>query len=176
MTEYQFDPIKLEIFKHMFAAIPEEMGAVLQKSSYSPNIKERRDFSCALFDAEGNMIAQAAHIPVHLGAMPLSVQQSIQTLPLNPGDIMILNDPYRGGTHLPDITLVSPIFVEGALFGFAANRAQPMCALPQSAQATYKRSWPQTNAGFNGRWNWLPDMEKPNFRHTAVTCWPIPSG
>ena len=123
MTEYQFDPIKLEIFKHMFAAIPEEMGAVLQKSSYSPNIKERRDFSCALFDAEGNMIAQAAHIPVHLGAMPLSVQQSIQTLPLNPGDIMILNDPYRGGTHLPDITLVSPIFVEGALFGFAANRA-----------------------------------------------------
>ena len=123
MTETAYDPIKLEIFKHMFAAIPEEMGAVLQRSSYSPNIKERRDFSCALFDAQGRMIAQAAHIPVHLGAMPLSVQQAIQSLPLNPGDIMILNDPYRGGTHLPDITLVSPIYIEGELFGFAANRA-----------------------------------------------------
>ncbi len=123
MTHSNYDPIKLEIFKHMFAAIPEEMGAVLQKSSYSPNIKERRDFSCALFDAAGNMIAQAAHIPVHLGAMPLSVQQAIQTLPLNPGDVMILNDPYRGGTHLPDITLVSPVYVEETLFGFAANRA-----------------------------------------------------
>ena len=119
MNQDGYDPIKLEIFKHLFAAIPEEMGAVLQKSSYSPNIKERRDFSCALFNASGNMIAQAAHIPVHLGAMPLSVQQ----LPLTPGDIMILNDPYRGGTHLPDITLVSPIYIEGDLFGFAANRA-----------------------------------------------------
>jgi len=123
MNENSYNPIKLEIFKHMFAAIPEEMGAVLQKSSYSPNIKERRDFSCALFDASGNMIAQAAHIPVHLGAMPLSVQQALQTLPLNPGDIMILNDPFRGGTHLPDITLVSPIYIGGELFGFAANRA-----------------------------------------------------
>jgi len=123
MTEMDYDPIRLEIFKHMFAAIPEEMGAVLQRSSYSPNIKERRDFSCALFDADGNMIAQAAHIPVHLGAMPLSVQQAIQSLPLNPGDTMILNDPYSGGTHLPDITLVSPIYAKGDLFGFAANRA-----------------------------------------------------
>lgn len=123
MTETNYDPIKLEIFKHIFAAIPEEMGAVLQKSSYSPNIKERRDFSCALFDARGNMIAQAAHIPVHLGAMPLSVQQAIDHLPLDPGDVMILNDPYRGGTHLPDITLVSPIYHGDALFGYAANRA-----------------------------------------------------
>ena len=123
MTDPNYDPIRLEIFKHMFAAIPEEMGAVLQKSSYSPNIKERRDFSCALFDAEGNMIAQAAHIPVHLGAMPLSVQQAISTLPLDEGDVMILNDPYRGGTHLPDITLVSPIYLDGELFGYTANRA-----------------------------------------------------
>ncbi|HES58237.1 MAG TPA: hydantoinase B/oxoprolinase family protein, partial [Firmicutes bacterium] len=123
MTETTYDPIKLEIFKHIFAAIPEEMGAVLQKSSYSPNIKERRDFSCALFDAGGNMIAQAAHIPVHLGAMPLSVRQAIEHLPLDPGDVMILNDPYRGGTHLPDITLVSPIYHQDILFGYAANRA-----------------------------------------------------
>ncbi|MEJ2759736.1 MAG: hydantoinase B/oxoprolinase family protein, partial [Anaerolineales bacterium] len=123
MNQTNYDPIQLENYKHLFAAIPEEMGAVLQKSSYSPNIKERRDFSCALFDAKGNMIAQAAHIPVHLGAMPLSVQQAIQTLPLDPGDIMILNDPYRGGTHLPDITLVTPIYGEGSLVGFTANRA-----------------------------------------------------
>jgi N-methylhydantoinase B len=123
MTENSYDPIRLEIFKHMFAAIPEEMGVVLQKSSYSPNIKERRDFSCALFDNDGNMFTQAAHIPVHLGAMPLSVQQAIQILTLDEGDVMILNDPYRGGTHLPDITLVSPIYIEDKLFGYAANRA-----------------------------------------------------
>jgi N-methylhydantoinase B len=117
------DPIRLEVFKHLFAAIPEEMGVVLRKSSYSPNIKERRDFSCALFDAKGDMIAQAAHIPVHLGAMPLSVKQAIQELSFDPGDVVILNDPYRGGTHLPDITLISPVFIDDVLFGFSANRA-----------------------------------------------------
>ena len=103
------DPIQLEVFKHCFAAIAEEMGAVLRKASYSPNIKERRDFSCALFDADGQMIAQAAHIPVHLGSMPMSVQAAIHDFPdLKPGDMIIVNDPFRGGTHLPDITLVSP--------------------------------------------------------------------
>jgi N-methylhydantoinase B len=113
-----YDPIKLEIFKHLFAAIAEEMGTVLRKASYSPNIKERRDFSCALFDARGQMIAQAAHIPVHLGSMPLSVAAAIETFRvsddpegLQPGDVIILNDPFRGGTHLPDITLVSPVFL-----------------------------------------------------------------
>lgn len=121
------DPIRLEVFKHLFAAIPEEMGAVLRKSSYSPNIKERRDFSCALFDAHGNMIAQAAHIPVHLGAMPLSVAQAIQEIDFAPGDVVALNDPFRGGTHLPDITLIAPVFIssngQDRLFGFVANRA-----------------------------------------------------
>ncbi len=120
----KFDPIKLEVFKHRFAAIAEEMGAVLQKASYSPNIKERRDFSCALFNAAGQMIAQAAHIPVHLGSMPMSVKAAIQDYPdLAAGDIVMVNDPFRGGTHLPDITLVSPVFVEEALFGFVASRA-----------------------------------------------------
>lgn len=97
----------------------------LRRTSYSPNIKERRDFSCALFDATGQMIAQAAHIPVHLGAMPLSVQAAIAALDLGPGDVAILNDPYRGGTHLPDITLVTPIFLSfsPAPFAFAASRA-----------------------------------------------------
>ncbi len=129
--------IRLEVFKHLFASVAEEMGVVLRRTSYSPNIKERRDFSCALFDAAGQMIAQAAHIPVHLGAMPLSVQAAIAAFAFAPGDVAILNDPYRGGTHLPDITLVTPVFVdaqtlrvcgkpegsEAQLFALAASRA-----------------------------------------------------
>jgi N-methylhydantoinase B len=123
-----YDPIRLEIFKHLFASIAEEMGTVLRKSSYSPNIKERRDYSCAVFDAQAQMIAQAAHIPVHLGSMPLSVLAAIQQFSnqLQPGDAVILNDPFRGGTHLPDITIVSPVFSSDyspVLLGFVASRA-----------------------------------------------------
>src|SRR5436305_3274925 len=122
------DPISLEIFRSALTAIAEEMGAVLMHSSYSPNIKERRDFSCTLFDARGQLIAQAAHIPVHLGSMPDSVAAALASFDdFVPGDSIALNDPYLGGSHLPDITLVAPIFVqvEGAsqLIGFAANRA-----------------------------------------------------
>jgi N-methylhydantoinase B len=120
------DSIRLEIFKHLFAAAAEEMGAVLRRSAFSPNIKERRDFSCAVFDAAGSVIAQAAHIPVHLGSMPLSVAAALERFPsLQPGDAVILNDPYRGGTHLPDITLVSPVFALGAdrPFAYVASRA-----------------------------------------------------
>src|SRR5690606_38921391 len=95
-----------------------------ERTAYSPNIKERLDFSCALFSARGEMIAQAAHIPVHLGSMPLSVQAALDRFPaFAPGDVIILNDPYMGGTHLPDITLVSPIFSEHRLIAFAASRA-----------------------------------------------------
>lgn len=124
-TTSSFDPIRLEVFKHLFSAIPEEMGAVLRKASYSPNIKERRDFSCALFNNQGAMISQAAHIPVHLGSMPMSVEAAKEkfSATLAPGDVIILNDPFLGGTHLPDITLVSPVFVKNALIGFVANRA-----------------------------------------------------
>ena len=104
------DPIRLEVLKNRFASLTEEMGAVLQRTAFSPNIKERRDFSCALFDRDGEMLAQAAHIPVHLGSMPLSVAASIRHVELAPGDMVMLNDPYCGGTHLPDITLVMPIF------------------------------------------------------------------
>lgn len=126
-----FDPIRLEVFNHLFSAIAEEMGVVLRKASNSPNIKERRDYSCALFDWEGNLIAQAAHIPVHLGSMPLSVQSAIRkftkeetistgSVPsrIAPGDMFILNDPYMGGTHLPDITLISPVFIHSDSNGF----------------------------------------------------------
>jgi N-methylhydantoinase B len=117
--------VDLEIFKGLLTAIPEEMGIVLRRSSFSPNIKERLDFSCALFDSEARMVAQAAHIPVHLGAMPLSVLACLRELDLAPGDVAILNDPYRGGTHLPDISLVTPMFLEGSdrPFALLANRA-----------------------------------------------------
>jgi N-methylhydantoinase B len=118
------DPITFEILKNVLAAVAEEMGVVLRRSSFSPNIKERRDFSCALFDQAGQLIAQAEHIPIHLGAMPHSVQAVIAELDdLSEGDTAILNDPFRGGTHLPDITLVSPIFWNGQCMGFTANRA-----------------------------------------------------
>ncbi len=117
------DPIRLEVFKHLFASVAEEMGVVLRRTSYSPNIKERRDFSCALFDAAGQMIAQAAHIPVHLGAMPLSVQAAIAACDFAPGDVAILNDPYRGGTHLPDITLVTPIFLPAQTLRISSGQA-----------------------------------------------------
>ena len=108
------DPVSLEVFKNMFESVAEEMGVALQRTSYSPNIKERRDFSCAVFDPEGNMVAQAAHVPVHLGAMPASVRAALEVFPnaLRQGDIVILNDPYLGGTHLPDITMVAPVYAD----------------------------------------------------------------
>jgi N-methylhydantoinase B len=119
------DPISFEILKNSLISIAEEMGVVLRKSSFSPNIKERRDYSCALFNASGQLVAQAEHIPVHLGAMPYSVQAVLKEFKddLAEGDDIILNDPYRGGTHLPDITMVSPIFFKKNLVGFGANRA-----------------------------------------------------
>ena len=99
------NPILIEVFKNRFSSISEEMGVTLMRTGFSPNIKERRDFSCAVFDAEGQMIAQAAHIPVHLGSMPMSVMSAIESTTLEEGDMVILNDPYKGGTHLPDITI-----------------------------------------------------------------------
>ena len=116
--------VEREVFKHLYSSVAEEMGVRLQRSAFSPNIKERRDFSCAVFDEAGHLVAQAAHIPVHLGAMPLSVEACRRHLTFVPGDVAILNDPFHGGTHLPDITIVSPVFVEnGDLLGFVANRA-----------------------------------------------------
>lgn len=118
------DPISLEVFRHLFAGVAEEMGEVLRRASLSPNIRERLDYSCAVFDTHARMIAQAAHIPVHLGAMPASVAHAIASFErLNEGDVIILNDPYHGGSHLPDVTLVSPVFdAEGIAF-YIASRA-----------------------------------------------------
>jgi N-methylhydantoinase B len=106
------DPIELEIFKNIFHSIAEEMGAALRRTAFSPNIKERRDYSCAVFDAAGQVIAMGDHMPVHLGSMPMSVRAAVERLDLGPGDIAILNDPFAGGTHLPDITLVAPVFID----------------------------------------------------------------
>src|SRR5215470_4575572 len=108
-----FDPIELAIFKSATRSIAEEMGAVLRRTAFSPNIKERRDYSCAVFDSAGHVIAMGDHMPVHLGSMPMSVRAAMDVLTLEPGDIAILNDPFAGGTHLPDITMVQAVFVLG---------------------------------------------------------------
>jgi N-methylhydantoinase B len=106
------DPIELEIFKNLYHSIAEEMGAALRRTAFSPNIKERRDYSCAIFDGAGEVIAMGDHMPVHLGSMPMSVRAAIDAVAMEPGDMVMLNDPFRGGTHLPDITLVAPVYVE----------------------------------------------------------------
>lgn len=108
------DPVKLEIFKSLYSSVAEEMGVSLRRSAFSPNIKERRDYSCAVFNREGVLIAQGDHMPVHLGSMPMSVRAALDTLQLQPGDIAVLNDPYAGGTHLPDVTMVGAVFGDRA--------------------------------------------------------------
>ncbi len=123
------NPILLEVFKNRFSSIAEEMGVTLTHTAFSPNIKERQDLSCAVFDATGDMIAQAAHIPVHLGSMPLSVKAAMEAMRENGGvrhgDMVMLNDPFQGGTHLPDITIVAPVFALGSDTPdfYVANRA-----------------------------------------------------
>src|SRR5213594_3804056 len=121
------DPIRMEIFKSLYASVAEEMGVTLRRTAFSPNIKERRDYSCAVFDARGELVAQGDHMPVHLGSMPMSVAAAVRAVAMGPGDIVVLNDPYEGGTHLPDVTLVSPVFGPSAgrpeLLFYVANRA-----------------------------------------------------
>ncbi|GAB6862713.1 hydantoinase B/oxoprolinase family protein [Haloplanus litoreus] len=133
MSDGGVDPITLEVLRNACVAVAEEMNATLVRTSYSPNIKDRRDCSCALFDVVGEganaaaeMISQAENIPVHLGAMPYSVAAAIEAFPpenLNDGDAILLNDPFHGGAHLPDMTLVTPVFVADELVAVAANRA-----------------------------------------------------
>ena len=121
-TAESIDSVTLEVFRNKLESIAEEMGKVLIQSAYSPNIKERQDCSTALFDADGRMVAQAEHIPVHLGAMPDAVAAVTAKDP-EPGDAYILNDPFEGGTHLPDVTIVSPIATESDVIGYAVTRA-----------------------------------------------------
>ncbi|WP_247007262.1 hydantoinase B/oxoprolinase family protein [Halorientalis litorea] len=122
MTDHDIDAVSLEILRTQLESVAEEMGQVLIRGAYSPNITERRDCSTALFDADGRLVAQAEHIPVHLGAMPAAVDAVLDCDP-EPGDVFVLNDPFRGGTHLPDVTLVSPMAPEGEILGYAVSRA-----------------------------------------------------
>ncbi|MFQ5477187.1 MAG: hydantoinase B/oxoprolinase family protein [Candidatus Binatia bacterium] len=124
----EFNAVQLELFNNRLAAVAEEMGAVLGQAGFSPNIKERRDFSCAVLDANGEMVTHAAHIPVHVGSTPLSVKAAISATSMTDGDVVILNDPYQGGTHLPDVTMVAPVFMPSGRskskpFAYVANRA-----------------------------------------------------
>src|SRR5690242_94422 len=120
----RLDAVALAVLHHRLAAIADEMGVVLGRSGFSPNIKERHDYSCAIFDPAGRMVAHAAHVPVHLGSTPLSVRAALAAFRLQRGDVVALNDPYAGGTHLPDVTLVAPTHDgRGRLLGFVADRA-----------------------------------------------------
>ncbi len=129
---HRFDPIQIEVWRNLLSAIAEEMGATLERTAYSPNIKERLDHSCALFDAHGELLAQAAHIPVHLGAMPSMIEALRPAVRWQPGDMWLCNDPRYGGTHLPDLTLVAPVYLSPkelptlkrrTLIGYVASRA-----------------------------------------------------
>jgi N-methylhydantoinase B len=122
-VENLLNPVELSIFASRLEAVCDEMGAVLRNAAFSPNIRDRLDYSCAVFDAEGELCAQAAHIPVHLGSMAYAMRNVVSGLEWRPGDMVILNDPYLGGTHLPDVTLIAPVFMQRRLAGFVANRA-----------------------------------------------------
>ncbi len=132
MMKQLFDPIQVEVWRNLLSAIAEEMGATLERTAYSPNIKERLDHSCAVFDVQGRLLAQAAHIPVHLGAMPLMLKTLLPRVQWFPGVMWLCNDPRVGGTHLPDLTLVAPVYITPTedssfsgkvLIGFVASRA-----------------------------------------------------
>lgn len=132
--ETPVDSVALAVFGHLFAALAEEMGAALKRASYSPNIKERRDYSCALFDAEGTAVALGDHMPVHLGAMPMSVTAALQALgKLEPGDVACLNDPFEGGTHLPDVTLLAPVYAPAGSDDLGAVASDPVAFVASRA-------------------------------------------
>jgi len=117
------NPVELSIFANRIEAICDEMGAALQRAAFSPNIRDRLDYSCAVFDASGALCAQAAHIPVHVGSMAYAMRVIVKSIRWREGDMVVLNDPYMGGTHLPDVTVIAPVFVNKKIFGFVANRA-----------------------------------------------------
>src|SRR5512139_648064 len=115
--------IELSLFSSRIEAVCDEMGAVLRRTAFSPNIRDRLDFSCAIFDANGELCAQAAHIPVHLGSMAYAMGGIVSRIEWREGEMVVVNDPFLGGTHLPDVTVIAPLFVAGQLVAFVANRA-----------------------------------------------------
>jgi N-methylhydantoinase B len=117
------NPVELSIFANRIEAVCDEMGAALQRAAFSPNIRDRLDYSCAVFDAHGELCAQAAHIPVHLGSMAFAMRGIVESVDWQDGDMVILNDPYMGGTHLPDVTVIAPVYIKNKVLGFVANRA-----------------------------------------------------
>ena len=122
----KFDPTTLEIYRALYTSVAEEMGVTLRRTSFSPNIKERRDYSCAVFDSSGRVIAQGDHMPVHLGSMPMAVAAALHDVDIGPGDVVAVNDPFAGGTHLPDVTLVMGVFAETRRHGDTeARRRSP---------------------------------------------------
>jgi len=123
MKKSGFDPTTLEIYRALFTSVAEEMGVALRRAAFSPNIKERRDYSCAVFDAAGRVIAQGDHMPVHLGSMPMAVAAALKEIKFAPGDVVAVNDPFAGGTHLPDVTLVMPVVKGERMLFYVANRA-----------------------------------------------------
>ena len=123
MKKAGFDPTTLEIYRALFTSVAEEMGVALRRTAFSPNIKERRDYSCAVFDAAGRVIAQGDHMPVHLGSMPMAVAAALHQIKFAPGDVVAVNDPFAGGTHLPDVTLVMPVVKGTRMLFYVANRA-----------------------------------------------------
>ena len=146
--KHRFDPTTLEIYRALFTSVAEEMGVALRRTAFSPNIKERRDYSCAVFEANGRVIAQGDHMPVHLGSMPMAVAAALEEIEIAPGDVVALNDPFAGGTHLPDVTLVSGVFSErsgrrggggdGASFAFSPSprRRVPFAFLRRQPRAS----------------------------------------
>jgi len=138
----RIDAAELEIFKNLFHSTAEEMGAALRRSAFSPNIKERRDYSCAVFDGRARVMAMGDHMPVHLGSMPMSVAAALNALELSSGDIAMLNDPYAGGTHLPDITLVMPVWALDVGASGARPVAERRSALQTRSQDVPTRGRP----------------------------------
>src|SRR5713101_7339992 len=127
----KFDPTTLEIYRALYTSVAEEMGTALRRTSFSPNIKERRDYSCAVFDQDGRVIAQGDHMPVHLGSMPMAVAAALSEVEIGPGDVVALNDPFAGGTHLPDVTLVMGVFAKTRRHGDAETGRQDQRTSPR---------------------------------------------
>ena len=125
MKKPSIDPAEIAVVGHALHSVAAEMGAALRRTAFSPNIKERRDYSSAVFTGDGDLIAMGDDMPVHLGSMPMSVAAALEAMRFEPGDVALLNDPYRGGTHLPDLTMVAPVFVKGRARPafYVANRA-----------------------------------------------------